>query len=156
MWRLRSVVILGVLAGMLVFGAAVAYGSWWWNAQVDVEGVKIRTIWTVLDDETGEQDYGAKIIIYKPEDAKARLLSKEPNERVRIKDKETLDCLAEGIELKVKSRVFPLTADAAGTVAKLTVKTVGKHAQVLGEATGPLDEFMKVKVVVPGATCSDD
>ena len=36
MLRLKSVVVLGVLAGVMAFGAMVAQGSWWWNSTVDV------------------------------------------------------------------------------------------------------------------------
>ncbi|MCH8086517.1 MAG: hypothetical protein IIC81_01555 [Chloroflexi bacterium] len=51
MWRIRALVLMGVLVGMLIFGAVGVYAGWYWNSQTDVEGTSLRTIWTVVGDE---------------------------------------------------------------------------------------------------------
>ena len=38
------VMTVGVL-GVILFGAVVAHAGWGWNAEIDVEGVEIRTQW---------------------------------------------------------------------------------------------------------------
>ena len=49
MLRLRSTVVMVVVAATLLFGALVAEAGWgWWrNAEVDVDGTQLRTVWRV-------------------------------------------------------------------------------------------------------------
>ena len=41
---MRSTAVLGVVAAVVVLGAVVVYGHWWWNAHIDVEGADVRTV----------------------------------------------------------------------------------------------------------------
>ena len=72
MWRIRFLVGGMVPVGTLIFGALVAHGGWFWNAQIDVEDVETHVVWTVEDDPTGADDYKAKIKMVLP----SRLLKK--------------------------------------------------------------------------------
>ena len=71
MWRTRTSVVLGVFAVTLIIGAAVAYAGWYWNASIDVEGVDVRTQWTVAGDPEGAKNYGADIHVDLPPPAEA-------------------------------------------------------------------------------------
>ena len=47
MWKGRTLVAGMVLAGALILGSAVTHGVWWWNAELEVEGETVHTVWTV-------------------------------------------------------------------------------------------------------------
>ena len=82
MWRFKSGIALGVMVGVLIFGATIAYGSWWWNSHIDVEGVDVRTIWTVTDDPEGENNYHTDIVVRLPVNAEAEIKSQAETETV--------------------------------------------------------------------------
>ena len=84
MWRLRSLVALGVLAGVLIFGAVTAHGSWWWNSTLDVEGVQLRTPWQATDPGVYVYYYRGDIQVTVPENATAEVLAQSFNETVTI------------------------------------------------------------------------
>ena len=149
MWRLRSIVALAVLVGMFIFGVAIAYGGWSWNALIDVEGVDVRTQWTVVDDPEGAHNYGADIKVILPEEAHAEIIEVAENEKVTLIKTDELECANTGIETIVVLKVLP-KAGAIGTTAMLTVKADG---EVLAEKTGPVGSWITQMVVIP-ATCS--
>lgn len=84
MWRVRLSVALSVAMAMMIFGAAVAYGWWWWNAHIDVEGVDVRTVWTVVDDEEGADNYFTSIGVLLPLEAQAEVIEQAKNEEVHL------------------------------------------------------------------------
>ena len=116
MWRFRSMAVFGVLVGALIFGAAVAYGSWWWNAQIDVEGVDVRTVWSVTDDPEGAENYHAYIGVALPHNSKAEVIEHTKNETVRLHWTDELQCTSEGIQAKVAYFVVPLKGAVGHTV----------------------------------------
>ena len=149
MWKLKATVIAGVLIGAAIFGATVAYGSWWWNAQIDVEGVDVRTIWTVVDDPEGSENYHAKIQVRLPRGAKAELVSQAKTETVVFARGRSLKCTDDGIQAKVKYKVKPLE----GAEGKHVDVTVTADGEVVGHNTGKVNRTVKVKVLIPGS-CS--
>ncbi len=149
MWRLRTLVILGTLVAALVVGATVAYGSWWWNAHLDVEGVEVRTAWTVPDDPEGANNYGAVILVRLPMGANAEIIEVADNEIVTIQHTPALSCYPNGIEAKVTYVVQGNDA-ATGSYAEVWVTGDG---HLLGSNQGPLGTPIKVRVIIPG-TCS--
>ncbi len=150
MWRLRSVVALAVLVGMMIFGLAVAYGGWSWNAQLDVEGVDVRTQWTVVDDPDGAGNYVAHINVKLASGAHAEIIQTADNERVTLEASKRLKCSDKGIQAVVKLKVLPKDG-AIGSTAMLTIKADGK---VLEEKTGRVGKWISQKVVIP-AHCSE-
>ena len=98
MWRLKLLIAAVVAVTALVLGVAVAYGYWYWNAQIDVEGVDVRTVWTVTGDPDGQDNYSAKIVLNVPKDAEAQVIKAAANERVKIKHTGKLICTDEGVE----------------------------------------------------------
>ena len=73
-----------MVVGALIFGLNAAYGIWWWNASIDVEGVDVRTAWTVTDDELGGESYEARIKLSAPREADAEIVEVADNEKVVI------------------------------------------------------------------------
>ena len=149
MWKIRSLVVLVVLVGVLVFGAVVAHGGWWWNTSIDVEGVEVRTFWTVEDDPDGATNYHTKIRIDLPKVASAEVVEKADTESVKLKAKHGLGCLSEGIEAKVTYKVKPQD----GAIGKDVKVWVTADDQLLGEKTGKVGKKIKLDVFIP-ATCS--
>ena len=110
MIHFKSLAVTVVLLGVLVFGAAVAHAGWYWNSATYVEGIEIRTPWTVTDDEFGFNDYFADIEIFLPpevaasifEVAKTEAASLASEHDVDIDDDDALSCHANGIEARVE------------------------------------------------------
>ena len=151
MWRLRSTVILGVLAGVMIFGALTAFGGWWWNAKIDVEGVELRTIWEVTD-QPGDNDayyYTTDFTVVIPKEANATIIEQASNETVTITTSKKLDCLANDLEMEVKAKVTALEG-ATGTQAKVTLTADGV---VVSEKTGKVGRWIKQSLDFP-AICS--
>ena len=145
MWRLRSLVVLGILAGVLIFGATVAYAKWHWNARIDVEDTLIRTVWAV--DEIGSpEDYHASIVVTLPYEAEVGDIELLPNEDVVIRRHGGLECHDDGIEAKIEYRVKALK-EAKGNLVDVTIVTI--DGQVLGEKTGKIGKKIKLGVVIP-------
>ena len=145
MWRLRTMVVLAVFAGVLIFGATVAYGKWHWNARIDVEGTVIRTDWAV--DEIGSpDDYYASIVVTLPSDAQVGDIEPLSNEDVTIKRSDKLQCVSAGVEAKVAYKI-EATKAVKGNQVDVTVITT--EDQVLGEKTGKIGKKIKLNVLIP-------
>ena len=152
MWRFRSVAILGTLAGVLIFGAVVAHGGWSWNAQLAVEGMDVRTSWTVLDDPDGASAYFTDIKVSLPPQAVAAVVAYSANETVQLGQRASLACLPNGIEAVFEFQVRPL----AGADGKTVAVTVTANGVVVGQDSGVLNQnivMLPVNTVIP-ATCS--
>ena len=155
MLRFRSIVILVVVIATMLFGALVAEAGWgwWWNAQIDVEGADVHTVWTVVDDPDGADSYTATIIVRVPEEAKAKLVSKAKNEKVVIKHSDDLSCRPDGIEMTVVYKIESI-GDAGGSTVGVVVRA-DRH--VLGGRIGEVGRKIKLHhLLIPGATCSGD
>ena len=135
---------------LLIFGALSVLGSWWWNASIDVEGVDVRTRWTVVDDEEGADQYHALIGVGVPQEARAEIVTQAENEKVRLVHTSHLDCAGRGIETLVVYRVSPLEG-AIGTQVEVEVTA---DRDVIGRGSGGLDQYIRVRTLIPHATCS--
>ena len=153
MWQFRSTVVIGVLTAVLVFGAAVAYGShsWWWNAQIDVAGVDVRTVWSVEDDEDGIDNYHADIRVVLPRGVEATVLEQADAEDVTLKWKKKLECDSDAAQARVRYIVTPLDG-ATGSLVEVAVTANG---EVTGESSGAVGKKIKLDVEIPGA-CDDN
>ena len=152
MWRFRTILILGVMVGALIFGATVAHGYWYWNAQFEVENVDARSIWMVNGDEDGSENYHADIIVSLPKNVDTVIdYQTTAHETISFKYVKKLKCTSTGIQAKVKIKVTPL-AGADGTSATLNVTPDG---QLVGTKTRPLGQWFTKKVVLPtyGPAC---
>ena len=149
MLRLKSVVVLGVLAGVMAFGAMVAQGSWWWNSTVDVEGHELRTVWEVLDETGCAYCYEGDVVVWVPKKANASVVEVATNETVRVRKTKNLSCTSEGIEVQVDATVDPL-AGATGSQAQITLIVDGLTASV---STGAVGAKIKQTTLIEGATC---
>lgn len=151
MWRFRVLAGLGVLTGILIFGAVIVHAGWYWNAEIDVEGIDVRTIWTVVDDEEGAKSYHAAIVVGLPEHADAKVVSEAETETVHLVYTEHLACTPTGIESVVGYRVVPLH----GAVGELVEVTVTADGVVVGHDTGHVGEAIKLRVLIPtdGRAC---
>ena len=118
MWRLKALALLPVVAATLFLGPLVAHAEgswqddladgvgaygWYWNARVEVEGVSVRTLWTVVgeNDTTidGEADgYEADISVTVPDGADTTVVEWAANERVHLIQSDELECKSDGIE----------------------------------------------------------
>ena len=144
MWRLRFIAILGVVTGVLVFGAVVAQGSWWWNSKIDVQGVELATRWEITDTDKSLFFYRSDIVVTVPKQADAVVIERASNEKVTIEKSKKLKCLAEGIQVKVEA-----TVSGPGGTSKLTITANG---DVVGGGTAPVGDTIKDSVLLPG-TC---
>ncbi len=147
MWRMKSMMVLGVVAAVFVLGAVVAYGHWWWNSQIDVEGADVRTVWTVTDDT--EDDYTTVITVALPPDAVAEIIEVASNEVVTLITDDDLHCRASTIDAQV-TYVVTAGPTATGTEAEVWVTADGVE---LGRKTGGLGVAIHLDVDIPG-TCS--
>ena len=143
MWRIRALVLLGVLVGMLIFGAVGVYAGWYWNSQTDVEGTSLRTIWTVVGDEKGSENYHADINIALPEGAQIGDLVVAPTETLTFSTDSELDCDNDGLEAVV---TFNVTGDGPRKKVRVTITADGKN---IGRDIGALGENIAVSVVIP-------
>jgi len=142
-------VILGVLIGALILGAAVAYGSWWWNATIRVESVKIHTAWSVVDDPDGADNYHTLIVVELPKDAEAEVEETVKAETVLLWRDFSLECRRDGIPAKVGYFVKPLEG-ADGNQVEVWVTTDDRRE--LGRAAGSVNQAIKLEILIP-ATC---
>ena len=157
MWRIWSMVVLGLIS-MLIFGAAIAYGSnWWWNSQFDVEGVDLRTVWTVDGGMVGgaANDYRALISVRVPNHASVQLLQVADNESIIISHFGGLECKDDGIEAEVVYRVSPLGAADGSELVEVTLTADGQYVD---SEIGHLEEDITLQVFIPAddPACSAD
>ena len=149
--RTRLAVVVGAVVGMLAATLLVAHAGWFFNARLDVEGVDVRTAWTVVDDETeqsfdGEADsYHARIVVTLPREAAAEVIEVASNETVLLKRSRDLECKEDGLEAE-----FVYTVSALGQVAaNKVVTTITADGQYVDSATGHLNEKIKLQVLIP-------
>ncbi len=147
MWKLRALVVSGVLAGIMVVGLAVAVAGWSWNAELDVEGTETHVNWTVIDDADGSAYYTADINVDVPNEAQASVVSSSPNETVSIGHSKKLSCTANGIESKVTVNV----SDLPGADGDQAMVTVYAGSNILGSNTGRVGKNIKLNVLIPGS-----
>lgn len=161
MKRVKFLTALAVLVVFMVFGAAAVFAGWgwWWNASIDLEGVDLRTAWTVTDDQgnviDGESElYFARIRVKVPKDAAVGDVVTAPTETVHIVESEGLQCKPDGIETEVRYRVEPV-APVEGTVVSVTVTADGQYVD---SATGHFGEWIRLQILVPAdhPVCDDD
>ena len=152
MLRLKFAIALTVLVGVLIFGATAAHGLWWWNSQIDVEGTVVRTIWTVVDDQTEQpidhemDNFHARIKVKLPKKARVEILKSVKYETVILKKSKNLECKSDGIEAKFIYRVSSLGHVDANKVV-VTLMTAG--GEYIGSATGHIGENIKLQVLIP-------
>ena len=147
--KVRSFVVFGVLVGALVLGASVAYGKWWWNSEIDVEGSSLRTEWRVVGDPKGANNYDAEILVSLPEGALAEVVSLAPNESVVVRSDNILECRSDGIEAVITYDVEP-TDGAKGSRVKVSVTVDG---ELVGKESGRVGDPISLGVIIP-ALCS--
>ncbi len=161
MWRLRSLVVLGVLTGVLVFGASITQGAWYWNAWYwnawywnangSAEGVNFTTAWNVVpagsdtEIDGDELNYHATIEIRVPKEADFTLIEQADTETVKLKKVGRLECKVDGIEAEVIYRVKPLEG-ALGDVVKVWASA---DEQILEKASGDLKDKIELEVLIP-------
>ena len=156
MWRLRVFIVTGVLAAVLVFGAVVAEGgwywnAWYWNAEAGGEDVDLRTAWQVVDAATDteidgdEYNYHAGIELRVPEDSGFTLVEEAVVEDVLFLEDDDLECKVDGIEAEVRYKVRPLE-DALGDKVMVWVTANGEEVD---HATGHLNEIIKMQFLIP-------
>ena len=161
MWRFKSLAVVLVLLGVLLFGAVVAHAgwywnawywnAWYWNANTSSQGVDFRTAWTVMPDgsdeglDGDEYNYYAQIELRVPEGADFQLMEQAGTETVALVMDGGLECKADGIEAEVYYDVTPLE----GAQADLVKVWVTANGALLDQATGHLYETLKVQVLIP-------
>ena len=151
MRRIKFLGVLGVVLGLAIFGAVAVYASWWWNAQIDVESVDVRTVWQVVDDPDGSFNYHANIRFRHPEDARARIVHTARTETVHLSDSERLRCLDSGIQVQARYDVAPLDG-AIGHRVRVTLTADGV---AIARGSGSVGESIRVRGLIPGASCSE-
>ena len=147
MRRMKALTAIGVLAGTLIVGLAVAHGSWWWNSTVDLEGTEVRTIWEVTDDPDNAYLYSANVEIARPKGASASITGVASNETVTLKTSKKLKCTTDGIQVQVKGTVNALSG-APGNNATFTITADG---DVVGTKSGKVGKSIKQMVLIPGS-----
>ena len=151
MWKLRTLVVSGVLTAIMVVGLAVAYAGWSWNTEIDVEGVPTHVNWTVIDDQANPQNYLANIVFKLPKKATVNSVQVNTNETVTIKHVKKLKCKSNGIQSKSIVTVNPANSSAVGMIALVTVYAGDNN--LLGQGVGMLGSKIKVNGLIP-ATCT--
>ena len=145
MWRLRSLLVVGIVAIVLLVGTVVVYaGEWWWNAQINVEGADVRTQWTV--DTGGTNDYHADIEVRLPLNADAALVSRSVTETAVIERIGSLKCESDGVEARVRWRVTPLGTVAEDSEVQVTITSDGSYVD---SDTGGLGKWLELQVLLP-------
>ena len=151
MWRFRLLVMTVVVLGVLLFGAVVAHAGWSWNSQINVEGVEVRTEWTVVDDQTGQSydsesaSFHTTITATFPTNAVVEVLATADTESVEVQRDGNLQCKADGVEAEFVYNV----SSGVGVNTNKMVATIYAGGQYLDEVTGHLDENLKFQVMIP-------
>ncbi len=152
MWKIKSLAITVVLLGVLVFGAVAVHAGWYWNSAIDVEGVEVRTRWTVDGgaDPVAADDYAAFIELSVPKGAYAQVVEVAANIELSVAEASPkYKCHADGIDAQAQYTVFGL--NGAGGKVQVTVTADGL---VVGEATGRIGRTIPVDVFIAVANPS--
>ena len=149
MWKIKSLAATVVLLGVLAFGAVAVHAGWYWNSAINVEGVEVRTRWTVdggVDPVTAD-DYLAAIELSLPVGASAEVIEVAANVELSVTEaSKKYKCHANGID----ARVVYVVAALPGNGGDQVQVTVTADGLVVGEATGligrtiPVDVFLAV------------
>ena len=154
MWRIRTPVLLATAIAVLLLGGLVAEGGWWWNAQLDVEGVDVRTAWTVSGDDNPD-NYKARIVLVVPKGVDASIVDTADNEIVRVRESGRLRCTPDGIETRAFFQVKPTSRQATGN--RVTV-SITADDEVVAMGTGKLTRRIRIDAFIPvdGPSCATD
>lgn len=153
MWKIKSLAATVVLLGVLAFGAVAVHAGWYWNSAINVEGVEVRTRWTVDGgaDPAAADDYLAAIGLALPVGASAEVIEVAANVELNLFDASgKYKCHANGIDARVEYVVAALPGED-GTQVQVTVTADG---QVIGEATGKVGRTIPVDVFIAVANPS--
>ena len=145
MWRMKVTVVTVVVLGALLFGAAVAYAGWGWNAKVNIEGTMVSTSWSV--DGAKATDYKATIMLEVPADADVTIIKvAHRREFLNVMVDNSLVC-SDGL---VNARAtYVVNGEGDGTGVSVSIDRVsGKHNYVSG--TGDIGEPIVLEFAVPG------
>ena len=153
MWKIKSLAATVVLLGVLAFGAVAVQAGWYWNTAINVEGVDVRTRWTVdggADPATAD-DYMAFIGLSVPKGAYAEVVEVAGNVELTLTEaSKKYECHANGIDARVVYAVNSLPG-MGGDQVQVTVTADGL---VVGEATGRIGRTITVDVFIPVANPS--
>ena len=149
MWRYRMLAVVAALVGCMALGLSVAYGIWWWNAEITVQDADVRTQWTVGDDPGHQGADRASIKLALSEGAVASVKNVSHNERFSLVVDDDLECLDGEIEFEAEYKV---TAKR-GRVGHLVEVTVTADGDPVASGTGNLGQRIRVSGVIPGS-CS--
>lgn len=143
MWRMKTMAISVVVLGALLFGAAVAYAGWSWNAKIDVEGTSISTSWSVA--QGGKAQYQASIDVTVPKNADIGVVEVARSETVNVFHTNE-DCSGGFINANVTYRISGNGHGEDVSVSVINVDT----GQVYKSASGTLDNPISVDILIPG------
>ncbi len=153
MWKIKSLAITVVLLGVLAFGAVAVQAGWYWNSAIDVEGVEVRTKWTVDAgaDPAAADDYIAFIELSVPKGAYAQVVEVAGNVELSVADASpNYKCHANGIDARAQYVVMGLNGAGSNQVQV----TVTADGQAVGQATGKVGRTISVDVLIPVANPS--
>ena len=152
----KGLIALVVAITVLLLGVVVVEGGWWWNAQLDVEGIEVRTQWTVDEGETegASDDYRALIVVALPKNTDTEIIAQADLEKVVLTSNPSLECKSDGIEAEVTYRVTSPSQPSNGSMVSVTVLADGQYVD---SATGQLDETIKLQILIPAdePDCND-
>jgi hypothetical protein len=155
MRRLNRTVLFSAIAGMLVlFMVQAVQAGWFWNAQLDVAGTDTRLVWQV-DDEDGQNDYRATIVLRHPKGADVSLVSTMTDlEKVRLAASKRLVVTEAGVQVEATFRVTALKGANGGTVT-VSIMAPG-YGTTLATAEGSLGQKIVLTATVPVGDSDDD
>ena len=145
MWRMKILVVSVVVLGALLFGAAVAYAGWGWNAKINIEGTKISTSWSV-DDVTGAKGYHAEITVAVPSGTDVNVIKTAPTENVNV----VLGGSCSGGDISAVVTYVVTSAGGAGSDVSVSVDQIGHGNAHYGDGTGGLGDEISVNVSISG------
>ena len=147
MWKFKLLLVPTIVLGTLLFGVVSAHAwGWWWNAELEVGGEEVHTVWAV---DGNEADYFASINIYLPQGVTAEVVEASDNERVRLHEDGDLACGPGGAETRVEYKV---RAKGKANDTVVTARVTGAGNNDLGEpAIGSTHGKITVNAVIPGA-----
>ena len=144
----------------MIVGASVAYAGWgwWWNAEIELEGLELRTAWTVDggEDSDAADDYHARIKVSLPGDARATIVTTADQETVVIKKSKGLRCGPNGLQASVQYKAR--SVEKIDLQARHRVQTrVTLDGKLVGEKSGRHNESITIRFNVPAdhPACAD-
>ena len=148
MWRMKVTVVSVAMLSALLFGAAVAYAGWGWNAKVDIGGTKVSMSWTVTDDVNGAADYQAEIMLEVPSNVDVNVVKVAPSENLTWDHNDELQCSDGEIDALIS---YFVTGDGNGSNVAVSVDRVGGGGQWnYGSASGPVGTLVSLPVTIAG------